>query len=132
MSDSPITVVASQTTNSITVGDSSITVNVTPRTTSISVSSAVAVGAEGIPFSGTGTVAGSGSVATAIQTLADQQFRGTTAPTAGTANLDEGDLFYDTDDNQLKVYRATATGVFEFVPLAQASGTMDILDAGSF
>ena len=43
MSDSPITVVASQTTNSISVGDSSITVNVTPRTTSISVSSAVAV-----------------------------------------------------------------------------------------
>ena len=42
MSDSPITVVASQTTNSITVGDSSITVNVTPRTTSVSVSSAVA------------------------------------------------------------------------------------------
>ena len=112
MSDSPITVVASQTTNSITVGDSSITVNVTPRQTSISVSSAVAVGAEGIPFSGTGTVAGSGSVATAIQTLADQQFRGTTAPTAGTANLDEGDLFYDTDDNQLKVYRETSTGVF--------------------
>jgi hypothetical protein len=132
MSESPITVVASQTTNSITVGDSSITVNVTPRTTSISVSSAVAVGAEGIPFSGTGTVAGSGSVATAIQTLADQQFRGTTAPTAGTANLEEGDLFYDTDDNQLKVYRETSTGVFEFVPLAQASGTMDILDAGSF
>ena len=132
MSDSPITVVASQTTNSITVGDSSITVNVTPRTTSISVSSAVAVGAEGIPFSGTGTVAGSGSVATAIQTLADQQFRGTTAPTAGTANLEEGDLFYDTDDNQLKVYRETSTGVFEFVPLAAATGTMDNLDGGLF
>ena len=130
MSDSPITVVASQTTNSITVGDSSITVNVTPRTTSVSVSSAVAVGAEGIPFSGTGT--GSGSVAAAIQTLADQQFRGTTAPTAGTTNLEEGDLFYDTDDNQLKVYRETSSGVFEFVPLAQATGTMDTLDAGSF
>ena len=132
MSESSIKVIASQTTNSITVGDSSITVNVIPRQTSVTVSSAIAAGAENIPFSGTGTVASAGSVASAIQIVADQQFRGTTPPTDGTTNLEEGDLFYDTDDDQLKVYRETSTNVFEFVPLASATGTMDNLDGGLF
>ena len=132
MSESSIKVIASQTTNSITVGDSSITVNVIPRQTSVTVSSAIAAGAENIPFSGTGTVASAGSVASAIQIVADQQFRGTTPPADGTTNLEEGDLFYDTDDDQLKVYRETSTNVFEFVPLAAATGTMDNLDGGLF
>ena len=42
------------------------------------------------------------------------------------------DLWYDTDDNQLKVYRETSTNVFEFVPLVATTGTMDNLDGGLF
>ena len=74
------------------------------------------------------------NVRDAIQQLADQQFRGTTAPASSTANLEEGDLFYDTDDNQIKVYRETSSGVFEFVPIivGDASGDSDTLDAGAF
>ena len=74
------------------------------------------------------------SVSDAIKQLADQNFRGTTAPSASTANLEEGDLFYDTDDNQIKVYRETSSGVFEFVPIivGDASGDSDTLDAGAF
>ena len=74
------------------------------------------------------------NVRDAIQQLADQQFRGTTAPSSSTANLEEGDLFYDTDDNQIKVYRETSSGVFEFVPIiaGDASGDSDTLDAGAF
>ena len=74
------------------------------------------------------------NVSDALKQLADQQFRGTTAPTAGTANLEEGDLFYDTDDDQLKVYRETSSGVFQFVPIivGDASGDSDTLDAGAF
>ena len=70
----------------------------------------------------------------AIQQLADQQFRGTTAPSSDTANLEEGDLFYDTDDNQIKVYRETSSGVFEFVPIivGDTSSDSDTLDAGAF
>ena len=70
----------------------------------------------------------------AIKQLADQQFRRTTPPADGTANLEEGDLFYDTDDNQIKVYRETSSGVFEFVPIivGDASGDSDTLDAGAF
>ena len=132
MPSSPTTVVITDTRHGVTVNEDTVTVTVQPQTTSVSVSSAVAQGASNIPFEGTGTVATAGNIADAIQIVADQQFRGTTAPTSGTTNLEEGDLFYDTDDNQLKVYRETSSGVFEFVPLAQATGTMDTLDAGSF
>ena len=70
----------------------------------------------------------------ALKQLADQSFRGTTPPADGSANLEEGDLFYDTDDDQIKVYRETSTGVFEFVPIivGDASGDSDTLDAGAF
>jgi hypothetical protein len=86
-----------------------------------------------VSFDGHNTITAD-NVRDAIQQLADQQFRGTTAPTAGTANLEEGDLFYDTDDDQIKVYRETSSGVFEFVPIivGDASGDSDTLDAGAF
>jgi glyceraldehyde-3-phosphate dehydrogenase/erythrose-4-phosphate dehydrogenase len=91
------------------------------------------VDAVDVTFDAHGTVTAN-NVRDAIQHLADQQFRGTTAPTSDTANLEEGDLFYDTDDNQIKVYRETSSGVFEFVPIivGDASGDSDTLDAGAF
>jgi hypothetical protein len=72
----------------------------------------------------------SGSLQNAINILADQFFRGASAPSG--SNLEEGDLWYDTDDDQLKVYRETSPSIFEFVPLAAATGTMDNLDGGQF
>ena len=47
------------------------------------------------------------NVQDAIHQLADQKFTGSTAPTGADANLDEGDLWYDTTNNLLKVYRNT-------------------------
>ena len=44
---------------------------------------------------------------TVLQGLADQDFRGTTAPTGSTVS--EGDTWYDTDDEQFKVYREPYT-----------------------
>ena len=86
-----------------------------------------------VSFDGHNTVTAD-NVRDAIKQLADQQFRGTTPPADGTANLEEGELFYDTDDNQIKVYRETSSGVFEFVPIivGDASGDSDTLDAGAF
>ena len=71
-------------------------------------------------------------VQTALEQLADQYFRGNDVPNPSTTNLEEGDFFYDLNDNQLKVYRETSTNVFQFVPLAQATGDMETVDAGSF
>ena len=89
--------------------------------------------AANVVFAGHNTISAN-NVSDALKQLADQQFRGTTPPADGTANLEEGDLFYDTDDNQIKVYRETSSGVFEFVPIivGDASGDSDTLDAGAF
>ena len=72
------------------------------------------------------------NVQDALEQLADQFFRGNDVPSSGTTNLSEGDFFYDLNDNQLKVYRETSNNVFQFVPLAQATGDMETVDAGSF
>ena len=114
-----------------------VTVNITAEDTTISVNNfAIPINfmdADNVVFTPHNTLTAN-NVSDALKQLADQQFRGTTAPTAGTANLEEGDLFYDTDDNQIKVYRETSSGVFEFVPIivGDASGDSDTLDAGAF
>jgi len=56
-------------------------------------------------------------------TLAKQD----TTPTS----YEQGDLWYDTDDNELKVAREIA-GDVQFRPLLSATGTMDNLDGGGF
>ena len=137
LNGSTITITANDPTDSITLTPNNTTVTATSDTTTLTIASAIpsfgAVQANAVSLGTmTGTLAGVSDIETALQVLADQQFRGTTAPTAGTTNLEEGDFFYDTDDNQLKVYRETSPGTLEFVPLAEATGTMDILDAGSF
>lgn len=78
------------------------------------------------------------NVSDALKQLADQDFRGTTAPSgstvAGVATVAEGDTWYDTNDDQFKVYRETSTGTFEWVPIivGAASGDSDTIDAGSY
>tara|TARA_Y100001963_G_scaffold57832_1_gene80932 strand:- start:150 stop:530 length:381 start_codon:yes stop_codon:yes gene_type:complete len=123
------------------------TLTITPQTTSISatsdvttltISSAVAglaTDAQGVTFTGAArTLSEADSVEDALLALADQLWVQTTAPTAGTTNLAEGDFFYDTDDNQLKIYRETSTGTFNWVPvmIGNTSADSDTIDAGSF
>ena len=69
---------------------------------------------------------------TVLQGLADQDFRGASAPTGSTVS--EGDTWYDTDDEQFKVYRETSTGTFQWVPIivGAAEGDSDTVDAGSY
>jgi len=125
-----VTDLTAQNTNAVTV-------NITAEDTTISVNNfAIPINfmdADNVVFTPHNTLTAN-NVSDALKQLADQQFRGTTAPTAGTANLEEGDLFYDTDDDQLKVYRETSSGVFQFVPIivGDASGDSDTLDAGAF
>ena len=84
-----------------------------------------------VSFDGHGPITAD-NVRDAIQQLADQNFRSTTAPTG--SNVEEGDTWYDTNDNQLKVYRETSEGNFEFVPImiGDDSPDSDTLDAGAF
>ena len=84
-----------------------------------------------VSFDGHGTITAD-NVRDAIQQLADQDFRTTSTPTG--PNIEEGDTWYDVDDNQLKVYRETSNGVFEWVPIivGAAADDSDTLDAGAF
>ena len=68
----------------------------------------------------------------AIEQLAANQFKSNSPPSG--PGVDEGDTWYDLDDNQMKVYRETSSGVFQWVPLiiGSPSGDSDTLDAGSF
>ena len=60
-----------------------------------------------------------------------QKFK--TLSTTGTT-VQEGDTWYDTDDDQLKVYRETSSGTFQWVPIivGAAGGDSDTVDAGSY
>ena len=124
------------TTVTITPKTSAITA--TSNTTTLTISSAVAAAlsdASGITLSSpSGTLVGTNNVEDALNFLADQFHVATTAPSANLANLAEGDLFYDTDDNQLKIYRETSTGVYSFVPImiGNDSTDSDTIDAGAF
>ena len=84
-----------------------------------------------VSFDGHGPITAD-NVRDALQQLADQNFRTTDTPTG--PNIEEGDTWYDTDDNQLKVYRETSSGVFEWVPImvGNISDDSDTLDAGAF
>ena len=87
--------------------------------------------ASGVSFNPHGTVTAT-NLQEALEQLADQDFRTTDTPTG--SNIEEGDTWYDIDDNQLKVYRETSSGVFEWVPImvGNISEDSDTLDAGAF
>ena len=89
------------------------------------------VDASDVTVSPHGTVTAN-NLQNALEQLADQDFRSDDAPTG--SNVEEGDTWYDTNDNQLKVYRETSTGNFEFVPImiGNDSPDSDTLDAGAF
>jgi hypothetical protein len=122
----------------ISITPSTTSLNATSQTTTLTISSAIGgdvSDAAGITLTGgVGTLSTESSVEGALNFLANQFYVSTTAPTANTQNLAEGDLFYDTDDNQLKIYRETSTGNFEFVPImiGNDSADSDTVDAGGF
>ena len=126
VTDTPTYVTVQETTNNVVLNrsDNPITVSTTLDLVQTEGSS------DDITVLAHNNVYPTGNLTTALQNLADQFFRGTTATTG--SNLEEGALWYDTDDNQLNVYRETSANNFEFVPLAQATGTMNNLDGGLF
>ena len=127
MADTNITV--NQDSTAITIpSDTNITITEDVTSVDITASTPETITtAAGIGFSPYGTVA-STNVQSALQEIADQFSIQTSAP--GTPN--EGDLFYDTDDDRLQVY-ADADGSRKWVTiLSAAADDMQRLDGGSF
>ena len=88
--------------------------------------------ASDVTYNETTTLPG-GNVQEALADLAEQFFRQAATPSG--SNLGEGDLWYDTANEELRVYREVSTSVYEWHTIAAAGGTnptMNTLDGGSF
>lgn len=123
----------------VTITPSTTSISAKAQTTTLTISSAIAssvgITASNVSLgSPVGTLTSQSTVEGALNFLANQFYVATSAPSADTTNLAEGDLFYDTDDNQLKIYRETSSGNFEFVPImiGNSSADSDTVDAGGF
>lgn len=108
-------------------------VTVTSSATTITASNVAfgATTAAAIASTTTGAVTAT-NVQDAIEQLAAQNFRSDSAPSG--ANVEQGDLWYDTNDDEFKIYREISTGNFQWVPImiGPVDGDSDTLDAGSF
>ena len=122
------------TTTVTVISEDAVNVAIAPETTSLSVSSGMGP-ASSIVSTAYNTISAT-DVQTAIEQLADQFYRSTGAP-SGT-NLGEGDLWYDTANEELKVYREISSGSFAWIALvaggyvAGETSLMDKLDGGYF
>ena len=123
----------------ITVAETNVAVSVTENVTTLNIVPAVTtVEAKGLAIALSdsaamgvtpyGTITAT-NVQAALNQLADQDFRSTSTPTG--ANVSEGDTWYDTDDNILKVYREVSSNVFAWTNVVVAD-TNELLDAGAF
>ena len=123
----------------ITIAETNVAVSVTENVTTLNIVPAVTtVEAKGLAIALSdsaamgvtpyGTITAT-NVQAALNQLADQDFRSTSTPTG--ANVSEGDTWYDTDDNILKVYREVSSNVFAWTNVVVAD-TNELLDAGAF
>lgn len=118
-----------------------ISISIAPYITDVAVSETVTtitanlavvdVSASSVIVTPTGSITAT-DLQTALQQLADQNFRQSTTPTGST--VDEGDTWYNTETETLSVYRETSPATFEWVPviLGSSGADSDTLDAGAF
>jgi len=114
-------------TNKVEVLQQQYTVEVN----NLAIPSGVAGGgsATGTSLTPTGSVTAT-NVQAAIEQLARQQYSQDSAPT----DVEAGTFWYETDTENLYVYREVAPGTFEWqvVIVNDESGDSNILDAGSY
>ena len=127
----PTIVTISESVTDITVtGQEAISVDITQSDVKVEVNNFVlpSLDATDTVVAPYGTITAT-NVQAALEQLADQDFRSTSTPTG--TNVSEGDTWYDTDDNILKVYREVSSNVFAWTNVVVAD-TNELLDAGAF
>jgi len=130
-----VSIVVDTTTVTVT-SEEAVNVAIAPETTDVAISVVPASTiASAIGSTAYGNITAT-NIWAAIEQLADQFFRGSTTPTG--TNLGEGDLWYDTANEELRVYREISTGSFAWIALAAGgyiageTSLMDKLDGGYF
>lgn len=136
MSDKGTSIAVSESKTTVSVEDTQVSINIVPNITTVeakglAISSALGANASTIGVVPTGTITAT-NLQDALGQLADQDFRTEEAPTG--SRIEVGDTWYDTNDDQLKIYRQTANGVYEWVPImiGNDSEDSDNIDAGAF
>lgn len=115
----------------VTVTEDTTTINITPTTYEVSIEAVATLIPTALSMSVTPykTITKT-NVQEALEELADQDFRGATAPTGSTLEL--GDTWYDTANDIFYVYR-TVGGITDWYPLLNTDvGEEDNLDGGAF
>ena len=130
MSDQGTQISVSEGVTTVSVEEDVTTINIAPVVTTVEAKGLAIslVSAAALPFEPHGTVTAT-NVQSALEQLADQDFRSNDTPTG--TNVSEGDTWYDLDDNTMKVYREISSGVFAWTNVVVAE-TNDTLDAGAF
>ena len=101
-------------------------------TTSVTANLAIApLAADSIVVSPTGKITAT-TLQGAIEQLAESHFQQATIPSG--SNIEEGDIWYNTDTNSFFVYREIASETFDWVPImvGDISADSDTVDAGAF
>ena len=127
ITEEPIYVTVDETANTVTLDQSENPITITTSSDLIMPAS----DASDVSYTATGSLVG-GNLHDALGDLADQFFRQSGTPSGD--NLGEGDLWYDTANEELKVYRQVSGG-HEWHVIASAGGsspTAFTLDGGSF
>lgn len=130
MSDQGTQISVLEGVTTVSVEEDVTTINIAPVVTTVEAKGLAIslVSAAALPFEPHGTVTAT-NVQSALEQLADQDFRSNDTPTG--TNVSEGDTWYDLDDNKTKIYREVSTGVFAWTNLVVAE-TDETLDAGAF
>ena len=127
ITETPTYVTVDETQNTVTLNQSDNPITVT-TTSDLTLAAGLA---SDIIYTETTTLPG-GNVQDALADLAEQFFKQSATPSG--SNLEEGDLWYDTANEELFVYRQI-TGGYEWHVIASAGGssaTAFTLDGGSF
>jgi hypothetical protein len=120
--------ISTPVTTTLTIDGVTTNYNISGENTTLEISTSLSSQlASGINYTPSGRMAAT-TVQTALDEIAGDFFVQDGTPSG--SQLNEGDLWYDTDDDELKVYRGTT-----WQTLAGAGGdaeTMLTLDGGSF
>jgi len=131
--ENPTIVEITESVTEVTITDSgAISIDLNPEIVTVEVNNFVLPSqyqdAANVVFVPYGTIT-STNLQDALKELADQDFRQSSTPSG--INVQEGDTWYDTENNIYKVYREVSIGVFAWTNVVVADEN-SLLDAGAF